>query len=761
MATLLSRWRPKYKSGSGQSELIPLTENEGKQRRGCISDEEELMKTGPKTNDNDRFGTKFSHLKFNLNSGQGWHFGVHLAISGAAFALVTNVIITIAIAGRTSFHGGVATVFKGDCGRNESVNTWIHLLINAISTLLLSGSNYTMQILSAPTRVDIDRAHSSRKWLDIGVQSVRNLTHISRQRKLLWWLLAFSSIPLHLMYNSAFFATISSNEYGVFYANEDYLHGAPYNLSKEYTFNVTEIQYRVKKFERLENADCINAYAQDFLTSRRDVVLVTESKPLDNGSLQDAFPSLFSRYNYGLYSWICDNSSFQFGGAEAMDTPAEISDYSACFLHVNQILSKASDWHSHGVKIDYCMSEKVKGSCETRASLIILILVILANLAKLCAMSYTAFGLKFEPLATIGDGISSFLDQRDPTTESMCLASSAQIKAAWASHTPRSVLPQPFKPRGVRKFKSASTTTWMVTLILMALAVTATALLLAYGIAQLNGPRTVSYIWSLGIGAVRSGSLVTGPILKGFRGATGLLNVVLLANLPQALLSFLYLCYNNLFTTMCLAQEWDSFSHLRKGLRVSRPNGEQRSKYFLQLPYRYAIPMVIVSLLFHWLVSQSLFLANITMIGPLSDGRPFFDLDPLTGVDKGRSITTLGYSPVAIILSLVFAIALTGAALAMGATKLQSDIPLAGSCSAPISAACHPPRGEGERGESVAMRKVMWGAVDEGEEDRHNVREVESRESEVIVEHCAFSSKPVRRPVEGRLYAGRVLKRHS
>lgn len=45
----------------------------------------------------------------------------------------------------------------------------------------------------------------------------------------------------------------------------------------------------------------------------------------------------------------------------------------------------------------------------------------------------------------------------------------------------------------------------------------------------------------------------------------------------------------------------------RKGLRVTAPRGEQRSSYFLQLPYRWAVPLMIVSGALHWLMSQTIF----------------------------------------------------------------------------------------------------------------------------------------------------------
>jgi len=72
-------------------------------------------------------------------------------------------------------------------------------MINILSTLLLSASNYCMQCMSAPTRKEVDEAHAGRKWLDIGIQSLRNVSKIEKKRGVLYCLLAFSSIPLHLL----------------------------------------------------------------------------------------------------------------------------------------------------------------------------------------------------------------------------------------------------------------------------------------------------------------------------------------------------------------------------------------------------------------------------------------------------------------------------------------------------------------------------------------------------------------------------------
>jgi hypothetical protein len=131
---------------------------------------------------------------------KGWHISI---LTGACLA-TTVLIINIAVTVVNSKHQrgddpGRRLLFEGDCSRAEQLNVVAHLVINVLSTILLSASNYGMQVLSAPTRKEVDVAHASRRWLDIGVLSVRNLKSISWMKGILWACLGLSSLPLHLL----------------------------------------------------------------------------------------------------------------------------------------------------------------------------------------------------------------------------------------------------------------------------------------------------------------------------------------------------------------------------------------------------------------------------------------------------------------------------------------------------------------------------------------------------------------------------------
>lgn len=198
---------------------------------------------------------------------------------------------------------------------------------------------------------------------------------------------------------------------------------------------------------------------------------------------------------------------------------------------------------------------------------------------------------------------------------------------------------------------------------------------------------------------------------------------VILANIPQVLMSLIYFNYNALFTCIFLADEWDRFfGEKKKGLRVSTwPQGHRRQTYFLQLPYRYSLALAAFSGGLHWLISQSIFLIRVES----------YDDD-----DKFSNENTFSeWSPVGIILVMVAGAVLIASLVTSGYFRLRyGGIPVVGSCSAAIAAACHADPSERD---SLATLPLTRGVV--------SGKDVEPG-------HCSFTSKDAEKPVEGCLY---------
>ena len=109
------------------------------------------------------------------------------------------------------------------------------------------------------------------------------------------------------------------------------------------------------------------------------------------------------------------------------------------------------------------------------------------------------------------------------------------------------------------------------------------------------------------------------------------------------IVSFLYITFNALFSCMLVSDEWAGYYKTRKTLRVSFPEGIQRSSYFVSMPLRYGIPLTISMALLHWTVSQSVFVVRV--VSHHSDG----------SVDAGSTITAAGYSPLGIMICMLHA----------------------------------------------------------------------------------------------------------
>ena len=180
---------------------------------------------------------------------------------------------------------------------------------------------------------------------------------------------------------------------------------------------------------------------------------------------------------------------------------------------------------------------------------------------------------------------------------------------------------------------------------------------------------------------------------------------------------------------MLLGHEWSGYAHVRKPLRVTSPTGSQRSTYRLQLPYKFGIPLLVLSGTLHWLVSQSIFLALVDYYDNGVLDTHSFDAD---GEDLYQSISTLGYSCIAIITVIALGGIVVLIGILHGFRRYKPGAPLVGSCSAAISAACHRPNEDVD----APYKPVMWGAV----------------KSSNPIGHCCLTSFEVTKPVPGKEY---------
>lgn len=327
-------------------------------------------------------------------------------------------------------------------------------------------------------------------------------------------------------------------------------------------------------------------------------------------------------------------------------------------------------------------------------------------------MLWMVLRLRDVTFVTFGDALSNWLDEPDQYTRGLCLMGRFDA-------TRRAKIPEPLAPISAhattgRWRQAVSVKRWVTTTAVCALAVMIVAILLGLALAEYSQDMGGS-MFSLGFGSPDPRMMINIYRFDKQTRAVTALNLassILLANTPQVVLSLVYLSYNALVTGMHLAHEYSGYGLHRKSLRVTTPCGQQRKTYWLQLPYKYGIPLITVSAILHWLVSRSLFLLRLEIHG--EDGE--IDL----------KVDGVGYSLPPILAVIIVGTSVMLGTIALGFCKLQhSLIPVASSCSLAMAAATHRP----EIDVDASVLPVKWGEVTSmGNDD---------------VGHCCFTSQAV------------------
>ncbi|KAB8224941.1 hypothetical protein BDV33DRAFT_232682 [Aspergillus novoparasiticus] len=631
----------------------------------------------------------------------GWRFTLALASFASVIVLAFNLGFVIWAAVHHTVEKSRGTLHEGNCEKVQHMSTGLHFAINILSTSLLGASNYCMVFAEK----DIDRAHGKGRWLDIGVPSVRNLLLVSRKRAVL--------------YNSTIFAITSANSYWVFTAPEGFVKQGVQNSTSgnEDTANDALNRLRAEAqngtLQRLDISQCVNAYATDFQTTYGSLILVTNDTDQSQSVAQQTtfLPQENLRTSASdPYQWIC-----------SAQATAKEHTCSQLLSDVKDQVSKNS-WYVDRYRVGYCLAERPPQRCKLEYSLPLAIIVIVFNLVKAIIIGYTAASATKKPILTTGDAVASFMQRPDEFTRGQCLLSRESVKTRPCRPSYKSSM---FYSTPKRWHAAVSGKRYLLGLISYTVAIIICIGLLIFGVLSM---RDKSNTWTMGLGAINTQTLITGT-----RWVTSLISNVLVANTPQLLFSMIYFTFNAIFTAMTLAAEWSRYANHRKGLRVSGPpEVAQRSSYFLSLPYRFAVPALTFSALLHWLLSQSLFVVGIESY----TGN--FQRDPT------RDFITCGYSPPAILSAILVGVAMVVWLVGFSFRRLESGMPVAGSCSLAIAAACHPTlRVKGdeyvdEEGKLGAEQmRVQWGVIYVDADGEG---------------HCSFSSEEVGVPEDGKIY---------
>lgn len=209
---------------------------------------------------------------------------------------------------------------------------------------------------------------------------------------------------------------------------------------------------------------------------------------------------------------------------------------------------------------------------------------------------------------------------------------------------------------------------------------------------------------------------------------------MLIATAPQLIVSAIYIAFNYQLTLIIHLRDWTRLASRRQPLRVStpEPGSAQTSTYWLSLPYRYSVTLIVSSIMLSWLMSQALFVYRYT---PVNDDEAAYKQHRLWPDNH------LVYSAFYALASIAAGVCVFAISLLLGLPKCPPGLPLGPTNSLVIAAAWHPPEGD----ETAASKLVQWGVVTRAS------RNIGREEGSIL--HCTITSRKVEAPTEGFRYA--------
>lgn len=550
-------------------------------------------------------------------------------------------------------------------------------------------------------------------------------------------------------YNAVVFSSSSTNDYDIHTVNNGFtLPSANVSANDQETINLingykglTRLRQEAVNgtLQRLNVTECIKAYAQDLVTSRSGLLLV-----VSNGS-STTQATVFHSTRSGnenaacntpneRYPWICSQDGFVNLHDGVYGSHCGAPGYTTCQYRLEGIISNTTGWRPfEDLRVDYCLSEQVAPHCKLQTSFELLIIVLVINFVKMAGIWWTYYSRKvrYDRLRTIGDAIASFLDEHDPHTKGMSLLSAADVyKGKLLGYE---TVFKPFINKRPRLFSAVNRNRWIACIAVYATGLAVMIGLLIHGLRYVSSlPYVQGSAFNTGLDSLDPRFFITWSVPTS--GTEGLLSNVLVANIPQAIVSMMYFTYNDLGTRMAAAWEWSTYAIARKSLRVStKPQGQQRSSYFLTLPYRFAMPLMVGCGLLHWLVSQSIYPVVTEHYTFMKYGNQSYEWDsPQYYPQPGEM--TCAWSPVGVLATIAVGTLLVAAILFVSSFRLASPMPVVGSNSLAIAAACQVEQKTSHR---LSRRRVQWGVI-RSEMDNSA--------------HCGFSDSIEGMPVPGMEY---------
>ncbi|EKJ70465.1 hypothetical protein FPSE_09326 [Fusarium pseudograminearum CS3096] len=386
--------------------------------------------------------------------GTGWRvvatFNIIAVFLITLFGAILVIVGTQQPAGTSQKLGGISAqfiFFEGDCKTSKSINTWLHLLLNAFSTGVLASSNFFMQILSSPTSAIFSTEYLGTDWhLTIASDGFVQGVKFRGSGAALWPPQSGQKLE----------------GYGSPGNLDDY-----FNLSSSTFEKIQNASREAKYWKRLGVSDCVSQYVDcNPRIGFRDVVMVVESQNMSltaenetlgwtRDELLQSFKSDKDKSYWNQRMPLEEVNSLRFaadcktsvspaqsraGGCnqtcgKAVGTgnitsnsrrPGEVpSTYTLSFFTNTSIDASwpgLANESARDLTLKYCLAKSVLQNCKVGISNQLLLIVVVSIAVKgFLAVAILVILPDEKPLAVLGDAIESFIQFPDDNTVDRCL----------------------------------------------------------------------------------------------------------------------------------------------------------------------------------------------------------------------------------------------------------------------------------------------------------------------------------------------------
>lgn len=379
-------------------------------------------------------------------------------------------------------------------------------------------------------------------------------------------------------FNSVVFSNLQANTYTVITGSEDFLAGGLWNTSgligvdSNASTTIVSTAQTIRnesssgnKYINMTTGECFYAFDSQYVSGIGNVLLVQDATIWHNPEEWGTLWNHTSSYIWGLNSTLTaheTNYTFADRGNRLDMLPFKSDpglypsngwrcpsrNVSSCNVNAKVEISDVSVSAPYGSPVKYCLVEHVPKRCRVQFSFSIALAVIVCNAVKAVCMAITLFKHRKPSLVTLGDAIAAFLDNPDATTKGRCLYNKQDFQKEWIwdphdaeQDNAPDVPALEYYPKRIYWARASGRLRRFCTYALY------TAALIFSGICIKRSTAGLSthQIWKSGIGTLNGNNLLS--------MGTSLIGGVTLANIPQALLSYLYLTFNALFTCMFIA----------------------------------------------------------------------------------------------------------------------------------------------------------------------------------------------------------------